>query len=130
MAQQFYGSPRHAYIHPESIGQSFYRVAAPQLPLYIPKAYEQAHRQAVGPSLSPPILAQCMPEQDVGEFVSESGALHRPRQPTPEPDTLPVGHSERAGESTGVQHRHPQHFGELVRIHRSAQVRCTSTFFE
>lgn len=130
MTQYFNGSPSHTHIHPESLSQSFYRAAAPQLPLHLPEAYEQTRRQAVGPSLSPPILARSVPEQDVCEFVGESRALHRPCQPTPEPDPLTVGHTERAGESAGVQHRHPQRFGELVRVYRAAQVGYAFAFLE
>ena len=130
MAQQFYGSPGHAYVNPESLSQSLHRVTAPQLSFYLPEAYEQPHRQTVGPGLSPPILARCVPEQNMGELVGESGALHRPCQPTPEPYTLPVGHTEQASESTGVQHRHPQRFGELVRVYGAAQVGCAFAFLE
>ncbi len=130
MAQQFYGNPSHTHIHPEGLSQVFHRAAAPQLPLHLPKAYEQTHRHPVSPSLSPPILARSMPEQNVSEFVGESGALHRPCQPTPEPDTLPVGPAERAGESTGVQDGNPQRFGELVRVYGAAQVGYAFAFLE
>lgn len=130
MAQYFYGSPSHTHVHPEDLSQSFYRVAAPKLPLHLPEAYEQTRRQTVSPGLSPSILARSMPEQDVGHLMGESRALHRPCQPTPEPDTLPVGHAERASESTGVEHRHPQRFGELVRVYRAAQVGRAFAFLE
>ena len=101
MTQYFDGSPRHAYVHPEGLSQVFYRAAAPQLPLHLPEAYEQPHCQPVCPSLSAPVLARCVAEQDVGQLMGESRALHRPCQPTPEPDPLTVGHTERPGESTG-----------------------------
>lgn len=76
MAQQFYGSPSHTHIHPEGLSQVIHRAAAPQLPLHLPEAHKQAHRQAVCPSLSAPVLARRVPEQDVGQFVGESRALH------------------------------------------------------
>ena len=130
MTQYLDGSPRHAYVHPEGLSQVFYRVAAPQLPLHLPEAYEQAHRQAVSPGLAAPVLARSVPEQDVRQLMGESRALHCPCQPTPEPDTFPIGHAERAGESTGVQHGHPQRFSELVRVYGATQVGCASTFLE
>lgn len=122
MAQQFYGTPGHTHIHPEGLSQVFYRAAASQLPPHLAEAYEQAHRQPVSLSLSAPVLARRVPEQDVGQLMGESRALHRTGQPTPEPDAFPVGHAERAGESTGVQDGNPQRFGELVRVYRAAQV--------
>ena len=130
MTQYFNGSPSHTHIHPEGLSQVFYKAAAPQLPLHLPEAYEQTRREAVSPSLSAPILARSMPEQDVGKFMGESGALDRPCHPTPEPDTLTVSHTERAGESTGVLHRHPQRFGELVRVYGATQVGYAFAFLE
>lgn len=130
MAQYFYRDPSHTNVNAEGLSQRIYRAAAPQLSFYLPKAYEQPHREAVGPGLSAPILARRVPEQDVGEFVGESGALDRPCQPAPEPDFLTIGHAERAGESTGVEHRHSQRFGKLVRVYRAAQVGCAFTFLE
>ena len=130
MAQQFYGSPSHTHIRPEGLSQVFYRAAAPQLSLYLPETYEQSHRQAVGPGFSPPVLARGMPEQNMGEFMSKSRALDRPCQPAPKPDTFTIGHTERAGESTGVQDWNPQRFGELVRVYGATQVGCASTFLE
>lgn len=130
MAQQFYGSPRHTHIHPEGLGQSVHRVASPQLPLYLPEAYKQSHRQTVGPGFSAPVLARGVPEKDMRELMGESRTLHRPGQPTPEPDTFTIGHAERAGESTGVQDGNPQRFGELVRVYGAAQVGRASTFLE
>ena len=130
MTQYFDGSTRHAYIHPERVSQVFYRAAAPQLPLHLPEAYEQASRQAVGPGFSSPVLARCVPEQDVGQLMGESGALHRPGQPTPEPNPLTVGHAERAGESTGVQDGNPQRFGELVGVYGATQVGYAFAFLE
>lgn len=124
MAQQFYGSPSHTHVHPEGLSQVFYRAAAPQLPLHFPEAYEQTHRQAVSPGLSAPILARRVPEQNVGQLMGESRALDRPGQPTPEPNPLTVGHTERAGESTGVHDGNPQRFGELVRVYWAAQMGC------
>ena len=123
-------SPSHTHIHPEGLSQVFHRVAAPQLLLHLPKTYEQSHRQAVCPGFSAPILARSMPEQNVGQLMGESGALHRPRQPTPEPDTFTVGHAKRAGESTGVQHRHSQRFGELVRVYGATQVGYAFAFLD
>lgn len=130
MAQYFNGSPSHTHIHPEGLSQVFYSVTAPQLPLHLCEAYEQAHREAVCPCFSAPVLARRVPEQNMGEFVGESGALHRSCQPAPEPDPLPIGHAERASESTGVHDGNPQRFGELVRIHRSAQMGCAFAFLE
>ena len=93
MAQQFYGTPGHTHIHPEGLSQSFYRAAAPQLPLYLPEAYEQAHRQTVCPGFTPPVLARGVPEQDMRELVGESRAFHRLSHPAPEPDPLTVGYT-------------------------------------
>lgn len=130
MAQQFYGNPSHTHIHPEGLSQVFYRAAAPQLPFNLPKAHKQTHRQAVCPGFSPPVLARRVPEQDVSEFVGESRALHRPCQPTSEPDPLPIGHAERASESTGVQDGNPQRFRELVRVYGATQVGHAFAFLE
>ena len=130
MAQYFYRDPGHAHVHPERVSQSFHRVAAPKLPLHLPEAYEQTRRQTVSPGLSPSVLARGVPEQDMCEFVGESGALHRLGHPTPEPDPLPIGHTKRPGESAGVEHRHPQRFGELVRVYGAAQVGCAFAFLE
>jgi hypothetical protein len=77
MAQYFNRSPSHAHVHTEGLSQVFYRAATPQLPLYLPEAYEQAHRQTVCPCFSAPVLARRVPEQNMGEFVGESRALHR-----------------------------------------------------
>nr|DAK31862.1 MAG TPA: hypothetical protein [Caudoviricetes sp.] len=130
MAQYLDGNPSHTHVHAEGLSQGFYRTAAPQLPLHLPETHKQTHRQAVGPSLSPPILARRVPEQDVCKFVGESRALHRPFQPTPKPNPLPIGHAERAGESTGVQDGNPQRFGELVRVYGAAQVGYAFAFLE
>lgn len=130
MTQYIYSNPSHAYVHAEGFGQGFNRAAAPQLPLHLPEAYEQPHCEPVSLSLSSPVLARSMPEQNVGEFVSESRALHCPCQPTPEPDPFPVGHAERTGESTGVHDGHPQRFGELVRVYGATQVGYASALLE
>ena len=124
MAQYPDGCPGHTHVHPESLSQVFHRVTAPQLPLHLPEAYEQTRRQAVCPGFSPPILARRVPEQDVGQLMGESRALHRPCQPTPEPDTFTVGHAERPSESTGVLNGNPQRFSELVGVYGAVQVGC------
>ena len=102
MAEYFYSNPSHTHVHAKGLGQGFYRTAAPQLPLRLCEAYEQAHREAVCPCFSAPVLARRVPEQNMGEFVGESGALHRPCHPTPEPDPLPIGHAERRNWFMGI----------------------------
>ena len=130
MTQYIYCDPGHANVHAKGLGQGFYRTAAPQLPLRLCKAHEQSHSQPVCPGFTSSVLARGVPEKDMRELMGESRTLHRPCQPTPKPDLLTISHTERADESTGVQHRHPQRFGKLVRVYRAAQVGYAFTFLE
>lgn len=78
MAQYFYSGSRHTHVHAKSFSQGLYRAAAPQLPLYLPEAHKQAHRQAVSLSLSAPILARSVPEQNMGELMGKEWSAPPP----------------------------------------------------